>query len=134
MFYSLLLISFTFLSFAQDDLPQVSPPPSTTIDPTTVLQRTKPNDAADYTALSRKQRNLRSTVAIRRAYSEYGGLSENDARRAILLESKHGNVDAVKILLENGVDPNSRSNMGETPLLNTVTFSWGGKELMETLI
>ena len=51
-----------------------------------------------------------------------------------MTESAYGNVEAVKILLENGVDPNTtQRSTGKTPLLSAAD-GFGGIGVMELLI
>ena len=98
------------------------------------IQITDPYVASRMTDSLLEQRNMRATRAIREAYLGPEGLNEDEAKRAILTESWHGNVEAVKILLENGVDPNTTERDSDrTPLLYTVN-RFAGIGVMELLI
>ena len=128
----LTVFSLTGFSLFAQDLP----------DPQSIFEESRENpiqiinpyDASEMTASLLEQRNMRRARAIREAYSKPEGLSEDEAKRAILTESWHGNVDAVKILLENGVDPNTTEiGSDRTPLLKTVN-RFAGIGVMELLI
>ena len=140
----LTVFSLTGFSLFAQELPDLPDPPSIFEESKekNPIQITDSYYASTITELDTEQRNMRATRRIRDAYSRPEGLSENAAKEAIVIESWYGNVEAVKILLENGVDPNSQiiygmgtpRNWRATPLLNAAESGFGGISVMELLI
>ena len=132
----LTVFSLTGFSLFAEDLPELPDPPSIFEEAReNPIQIINPYTASEMTASLLEQRNMRATRAIREAYSKPEGLSEDEAKEAILVESWYGNIEAVKILLENGVDPNTQINdTGATPLVNAANYGYGRSNLIEILI
>lgn len=60
--------------------------------------------------------------------------TDNDGATALHHALQWGQVDAITLLVDAGLDPNVRDNQGRTPIFWTIGTSQGGKEAIKQLI